>query len=216
MYTGLTHTHVLMSALFLFALLLKTVFLLSGNDEMLERFKRKFKIPEIIVDSLMLLTGIYLAFSSGWTTHGSWFWIKMAAFLAAVPMSVIAFKKQNKAMALLSLLLLLYAYGISETKSPVFNKKAALVSDETPAVAEGDNLVEAGAAIFHLDCARCHGNDGRGGKSGAPNLRESKMTAEEVMARIRKGKNAMPGYEGYLDDKQIEALAAYIGSLGAQ
>jgi len=216
MYTGLTHTHVLMSALFLFALLLKTVFLLSGNDEMLERFKRKFKIPEIIVDSLMLLTGIYLAFSSGWTTHGSWFWIKMAAFLAAVPMSVIAFKKQNKALALLSLLLLLYAYGISETKSPVFNKKAALVSDETPAVVEGDNLVEAGAAIFHLDCARCHGNDGRGGKSGAPNLRESKMTAEEVMARIRKGKNAMPGYEGYLDDKQIEALAAYIGSLRAQ
>ncbi len=216
MYTGLTHTHVLMSALFLFSLLLKSVFLFSGNDEMLERFKRKFKIPEIVVDSLMLLTGIYLAFNSGWTTQGSWFWIKLAAFIAAVPMSIIAFRKKQKALALLSLLLLLYAYGISETKSPVFNKKAALVSSETPAVSEGDNLVEAGAAIFHLNCAHCHGNDGRGGKSGSPNLRESKLTKGEVTARIRKGKNAMPGYERYLDEKQIEALAAYIGSLQAQ
>ncbi len=213
MYIGMTHTHVLMSALFLLAVLLKTVFLLSGQDEMLEKFKRKFKIPEIVVETLMLLTGIYLAFASGWTTHGLWFWVKLIAIFIAVPFAIVAFKRMNKGLAVLSLILLLYAYGISETKSPVFNKKAALISPKTPEVTDETNMLSAGTAIYQLNCAHCHGKDGHGGKSGAPDLHKSSLNEEEVVKRIEHGKNAMPAYGRYLSEKQVEAVARYVLSL---
>jgi mono/diheme cytochrome c family protein len=118
-----------------------------------------------------------------------------------------------KVLAVLSVILLVYAYGLSEVKNVTFDKAATLVDKMTPGVEEETNLMSAGSAIYHLNCTNCHGKDGEKMKSGSPKLTESKLSKEAMIDRIKNGKNAMPAYEGMLSERQIEAVAEYVGSL---
>ena len=122
MYTGMLHTHKLVVLLFVLIYLIKTVLLLLNRNESLQSFTRKIKIPEMIISALFLLTGIYLAFNTG--DKGTWLWVKIAAIIVVIPLAIVAFKKSNKMLALLSFIILVYIYGISETKSPNFKKEA--------------------------------------------------------------------------------------------
>ena len=54
------HTHYLMVVLFTLIYLIKTILLLSDRDELLEKFKKKTKIAEMIVSFGFLATGIFV------------------------------------------------------------------------------------------------------------------------------------------------------------
>lgn len=213
MYTGMMHTHVLAVALFLLSVVIKTIFLLLNRDNSLAKFRKKTRIPEIIVEVVMLATGVYLALNSGLVTKGIWFWVKLIAVIAAIPLAIVAFKRKVKVLAILSVLLLLYAYGLSEVKNISFDKAATLVDERTPAVEAETNAASAGSAIYQLNCVNCHGQDGEKMLSGSPKLTESQLNIEGVKDRIKNGKNSMPAYEGLLTEKQIDAVAAYVKNL---
>lgn len=210
MYTGMLHTHTLVVVLFLLSILVKTVLLLSNKKELFQKVRKKTLVPEMIIDTLMVVTGVYLAFNSGLVQVGNWFWIKLIAVIAAIPVSIIAFRKESKPLAILGLLLVLYAYGISETKSASFNKKGTLVTASTDDFDASGDLLLQGESIYLNNCAVCHGNDGQKGLSGSPMLTESELGYEDIVNRIQKGKNAMPAYEGLLSEEQIDAVAQYV------
>jgi len=205
MYTGMLHTHTLVVTLFLLQYIIKTFLLLLNKTEALERYSKKTRIAEIIVSVLFLATGIYLAVNSGNT--GSWLWLKLIAVFSSIPIAIVGFKKNNKAMAVVALLLILYAYGVSETKSPVFKKAGdtgnfANVPDE-----------ELGKKIYETRCMNCHGADGKLGLSGAKELGASVMSHDEKMMIIANGKNAMMSFKDALTPEQIDAVATYVETL---
>lgn len=73
-----------------------------------------------------------------------------------------------------------------------------------------------GAELYGRHCAGCHGGNGRPVLPGAPDL--SRPTALlrpdlALMASIRTGKGAMPGYAGQLRDREILDVVAHLRTL---
>lgn len=100
---------------------------------------------------------------------------------------------------------------------------------ENPLPNDGDQ-VAAGAAIFALNCAACHGVEGKGDGVAAESLepRPSDLTAEAMMAevtdaylywRISEGGNmepfnsAMPAWKGTLSENERWQVILYLRSL---
>ena len=206
MFTGMLHTHVLVVSLFLILYLIKTFLLVIGKHDMLDKFVKKTKVPEMIISTLFLLTGIYLAMYSG--QRGAWLWVKLFVVACSIPLAVIAFKKKHNASALLSLMFLVYAYGISETKSP-------FVTENKPFDTAGLQGVEAGKAIYVAKCIQCHGDNGKLKLSGAKDLTISALSHDEKIAIVTNGKNAMMSYKKQLTQQQIDDVVAYVETLKA-
>lgn len=202
MFTGILHSHVLLAVLFILIHGIKVVLMMMNKERALEKINSKTKIPHMIIGTLFLLTGIYLWINSGTIETGNWFYTKLALFLIAVPLSVVGLKKKNKGFSLVSFMMFIYIYGISETKSADFKKA------EPTAVTLAN-----GKAIFQNYCMNCHGKDGTMGLSGAANLKESQMHLEQIKEIIKKGKNAMLSYENTLTEEQIQLVSEYVQHL---
>lgn len=207
MYTGILHTHNLVVTLFLLLYLVKTALLLFNKRETLQSFIQKTKIPEMIISTLFLLTGIFLALKTG--NKGEWLWVKIACIAIVIPLAIVAFKKSNKVLALLSFLILVYIYGISETKSPNFKKEHANGFN----IGSGIDASELGKNIFDTECANCHGSDGKLGLSGAKDLTQSTLSHDEKITVLSSGKNTMKAYKDVLSIEQMEAVVNYIEQL---
>jgi mono/diheme cytochrome c family protein len=205
MYTGIMHTHTLVVVLFLLIYLIKTFLLLANKTAALYSFTKKVKVPEMIVSTLFLVTGIYLAMNTG--NSGSWLWVKIVVVALSIPIAVIAFKKNSKGLAVLSLLMIVYSYGISETKSPVMKK--AKVADKIANISSAD----IGKEIFTTECVRCHGEDGKAMRSGAYDLSVTQKTPEQLKAMIMDGEKQMPSYKNVLTPEQIDAVLEHVISL---
>ena len=63
--------------------------------------------------------------------------------------------------------------------------------------------------LYKINCALCHGEDGKLGANGSKDLTASPLTLEERVAIISNGKGNMTAFQGKLPQHQIEALAAY-------
>ncbi|WP_448520199.1 SirB2 family protein [Rhodoflexus sp.] len=209
MYTGLLHTHKLVVVLFLLIYLIKTFLLLAGKSEGLERFKKMTRIPEMVISTLFLLTGIVMLVQLP-QIH-PYVWIKVVAVLASIPLAVVGFKRSNKALASLSFVLLVGSYGLAEMSrnAPKQELAAGVVTD---AGQSGYDIQLHGKAIYDANCVVCHGQDGALGAAGAKNLAVSQLSAEETIYVITNGKNAMPKYKKALSEQDIQAVAAYIGT----
>lgn len=210
MYTGILHTHVLMVMLFLLIHLIKII-LLFGNTDNLEKFNQKTKVMHIIVSSLFLITGIYLAFNSGTIVDGMWFYFKLLIIVVGIPLAIIGVKKKNKILAIISFFLFVYAYGVSETKSITFQKKQNQITEDFTFESKDAQ----GKVIYEKLCQNCHGSDGTLGLSGAANLKASKLTNEEIQGIIKNGKKTMMSYKNILKDQEIAAVSSYVNSLKA-
>lgn len=204
MYKGILHTHLLSVILFLGIYVIKTILLLANKNEALQKFTKKFKVPEMIISTLFLGTGIYLLVKSG--TVDSFIYIKLIAVAISIPLAIVGFKKGNKVLAVLSLLLLFMAYGLAEMHTKRVMKGTIIV----PPVSE--NLVS-GADLYMQNCTPCHGEKGDARLSGAPDLTVSTKDETQQMEVISKGKGLMPAYGGRLTDDQIKALAEYVQTL---
>jgi quinohemoprotein ethanol dehydrogenase len=69
----------------------------------------------------------------------------------------------------------------------------------------------AGALVFAQVCAACHGEEGRGGHGGGPDI--TKVDAPELVAStVVSGKNTMPPFAAALSFAQIRDVAAFVAS----
>jgi len=172
---------------------------------MLDKYAAKTKVPEMIISFAFLATGIWLyVIIGGIKTLGI---IKLVCVFIAIPLAVIGFKRHKKGLALFSLLLIIGAYGLAEmSKSKPFipSKASISLSNTDPVFAEG-------AAVYHANCAFCHGDDGKKMYRNATDLSKSETAEIGITQMILEGsKGKMPAYKLVLTDQQIAAVARYV------
>ncbi|MBX2971625.1 MAG: cytochrome c [Flavobacteriales bacterium] len=71
-----------------------------------------------------------------------------------------------------------------------------------------------GRAVYNMNCALCHGRDGRAGINGAKDLTASTLTKEEMQAIVRNGRGVMAPYKNVLTAKEIDAVVEHVRTLG--
>lgn len=196
MATGMLHSHTLFVVIFTLIYLIKTILLLSDKDELLEKFKKKTKVLEMIVSFGFLATGIYLM--TRLPEINMYLIIKIILVLASIPLAVVGYKKKNKILATFSFFLIIVSFGLAQKSK---NEKAG---DKT--------LVVNGKEIYEEKCALCHGSDGKLGVSGAKDLSVSALDHKGIVTIITDGKNSMASYKAVLSAEQIELVANYIES----
>ena len=145
MATGMLHSHTLFVVLFTLIYLIKTILLLSDKDDLLEKFKKKTKVLEIIVSFGFLATGIYLM--TRLPEINMFLIIKIVLVLASIPLAVVGYKKKNKVLATFSFFLIIVAFGLAR------KAKEAKAGDVIVAVN--------GKEIFEEKCTLCHGSNGK-------------------------------------------------------
>jgi uncharacterized membrane protein SirB2 len=202
MYKGILHTHYLSVTLFLLIYVIKTILLLSDKKELLLSFAKRTKVFEMVISVLFLLTGIYLAMQLPFQGKYDYlFWIKLIMVFAAIPIAIVGFKKGNKILAALSLLLITGSFGIAE----VYSKKKGIPKEEIT-VAESAS----GQNLYETYCANCHGGDGKLGLAGAKDLSISVLDESEIRRIVRHGKGSMPPVSKTVSDDQIELISNYV------
>jgi cytochrome c553 len=231
MAKGFLHLHLTVVTIFILLFTVKLVLLLINRREQLDVLRAKTKIVEMVLGSLILITGGYLLFSA--PEKQLWMFVKLGGFLALIPMAIVGLKKGNKVLVVVSWLGFVYFFGVSETKSlkfkkdkievviPVASADSAATTIDTVANATTNDILNAnanaglvqGKAIFEQVCAVCHGKDGALGAGGAANLTVSKLTDEQKKNIILNGKNLMAAYKDQLSESDIEAVAAYVNTL---
>lgn len=190
MFSSFLKIHSISVTIFFLIYFIKTLLLLSNAHNKLEKFKAYTRVPEIIVSSLFLITGIYLLTQI--PEIKTMLIIKLILVVISIPTAVVAYKKQNKIMALFSFMFIVAAYGLAEMSRT--NKISTNVVD--------------GKSIYETSCAVCHGNDGKLGVAGASDLSQTELTQNEIVTIILNGKNAMPKIQ--MSEEQANATAKYV------
>jgi cytochrome c5 len=202
METAIRYTHLASVILFLLLYLVKTIMLL-GNSTALKGFTKATRVPEMIISFLFLGTGVYML--TKLPEINMLMWIKIACVLASIPLAIVGFKKGNKALASVALLLIIGAYGLAEmSKMKRINGGDMNVSNP--------NNENDGQAIYTANCKGCHGEDGSLGMSGAADLSKSVMDANNMMVVIKEGKGNMQAFDK-LSDAQVQAVIKYVQGL---
>ena len=194
-------THFIVVTIFFLIYLVKTLLLLANKNEVLQSFSKKVKVLEMIVSFLFLATGVYLMFQL--PEIKPMLIIKITIVFLSIPLAVIGFKKGNKGLATLSFILILAAFGMGE----MMKKKTAVV---TEAAVNTDGSINA-HEIYTANCAKCHGEDGKAGITGASDLSATQLSNDSISSIIVNGRKTMPKIEG-LTPEQTQAIAAYINT----
>jgi len=188
-------THRISVTLFFLIYVMKTILLLSNKQDLLQKLTKITKVPEMIVSALFLITGVYLM--TQLPEIKAITWIKVVLVLASIPLAIIGFKKGNKILAALSLLLITASYGLGEVSKKKREKGESVAS-----------TVNSGSELYTLICASCHGADGKAGLSGATDLSKTMMDAAAIKQTVINGKATMPKVE--MSEGQALAVAAYV------
>ena len=184
MYKGILHSHYLVVVLFLLIYVIKTILLLSNKNDLLAKFSKKVKIAEIIISVLFLGTGIYL--STQLPLGGKYdylFWVKLIMVFLSIPIAVIGFKKSNKILAALSLLLITGSFGLAEVYSKRKGERKEVINNE---LAQND-----GKSLYESNCASCHGSNGKLGLAGAKDLTATLLDVSAINKIILEGRGLM-------------------------
>jgi len=222
MYTGFKHLHVTVVILFLLLFIYKTILLLTNKNEQLDRFRAKSKIADMLLGSLMILTGGYLLYAGPGAQP--YHYVKIVAAIASIPLGIISFKKRIKPLAIFTVVLFIYLYGVAETKSLTFKKEkitieAVVDSTTVPSTKtdilnqNADAVLANGKLLYNAACATCHGTDGKLGLTGASDLTTTTFSHSEKISIITNGKGNMTPFQGQLSEQDIEEVATYVDSM---
>jgi cytochrome c553 len=198
---GMRHLHVTAVVLLLFFILFKTILLLVNKTVLLDKIRNTTKIIDILLGVVAVGTGVYLLTLK--LNVESYIWVKILTVLVAIPLGIVGLKRHKKPLAVLSVLLIIYAFGVGETHSFKFKRDQFTVT----------NTDQAGREIYQTLCVECHGADGKKGLYKAPDLTESVLSGAETTARILYGKGIMKGYKNELNDQQVQEVIEYISTL---
>lgn len=206
--TLLAQIHYISALAFLVIYLIKTA-LLFMRPSALDGFAAKVKVPEMIVSTLFLVTGIWLLVILGGIKTLQI--IKIVMVLLAIPLAVVGFKKKKKALAFLSFLLIVGSFGLAEaSKKKPFIKSTAIVDND-------NSRLNNGKRVYLENCAYCHGNDGKKAYRGAPDLSggRNESYVQQLVTDGKKGDiGVMPAYAGTLQFEEIADVALYVASMG--
>lgn len=119
MLTGIKHLHTLLTFLFVTTYVVKALLLLGNQTELLAKYRKQTLVPEMIVATLFVVTGLYMLVQMGgdWLRVSGWFHIKLTLVLLAIPMGMIGYKRNNKPMAFGASLIFLYIFCLAWTKT---------------------------------------------------------------------------------------------------
>jgi uncharacterized membrane protein SirB2 len=196
-YKAFVHIHETFATLYVLLFLIKLVALFSGNELTLSRIRRKTKILEMILPTLFLITGVYLAYTSRGYVGESWFITKLILLALAVVLGILTFKKKSRVLGVLTLLIFIYIIMLSYRKSIDLGKPAT----------------NDGAALFNSKCASCHGEAGNKPVPGAADLRASTLDDNAILTKINNGGDVMPAFKSTLSESQKAALVQYVKGL---
>src|SRR4051812_2143007 len=112
MEKGILHLHLTVIVIFLLSFSFKTFLLFSGKLPLLDKVRAKTKILEMVLGTLILLTGIYLLVIT--KNSQTYMIVKIILVLAAIPLGIIGLKKNSKPMTLISLVVFLYVFAIAQ------------------------------------------------------------------------------------------------------
>jgi mono/diheme cytochrome c family protein len=200
---GIILTHRILVSLFLLQYLVKLILLLTNKKEELAKYTKVTRIPEMLVSVGFLVTGGWLLIQMA--DISKFMVIKLVCVLAAIPIAIVGFRKGNKALATLAVVLVLAAYGLAE-----MNVKAMAGGKVDTSTAK--DPMEMGKMVYQdKNCVNCHGADGKLGVNGAKDLSVTTLSMDEEKAIIKNGKSPMPAYSD-LSDEQLKAVAEYIGT----
>ncbi len=208
MYKAIFYTHLVSVNLFLLIYLVKTILLVANKNEALAKFNKINKVPEMIISTLFLVSGIYLLTQIGTT---KFLIIKIAIVFVSIPVAIIGFKKSNKALAILSLVMIIAAYGLAEMNKKKIDKQTVDTSVSNTEDANYD-IKKHGESVYTAYCQSCHGVGGANGAGGL-DLTVSQTDHAAKLERIKNGASSMPGFKDVLNEKEIDAVTAYIESL---
>jgi len=208
MFKAIFYTHLISVNLFLLIYLIKTILLLTNKKDSLAKFTKAVKVPEMIISTAFLLTGIYLLAQTEFTKI---LLIKIILVLISIPVAIIGFKKQNKTLALLSFLMITGAYGLAEINKKNITKQT--ISFSIANINDPNySLQKHGEAIYIGSCQSCHGKGGTNGAGGA-DLTISQMSHDQMLQQIKTGSSSMAGFKDLLNPQEINAVLAYIETL---
>jgi len=196
MDTGILHTHHLLGVLLL---------VLVGVPVVFPDWSRRLGRVHMVLDSLLLLTGLYLIFRAP-AAFSPTALVKYLLVAAAIALAIIGSRRGIKKWNALAFLLLVYVYGLS------LQRDFLLRSEEKRVASVGSvPSVEAGLELYRTLCQRCHGADGRAGYRKSPSLRPAQGDTNYWTAVIKNGKGVMPAHP-YLSDTQIQSLILLLQS----
>ncbi|MGN6646773.1 MAG: c-type cytochrome [Cytophaga sp.] len=211
MATGFLHLHVTIVSIFILLYLAKVYLLLANKTEALDKLRSKTKIADMVLGSLILITGGYLTFIA--PKIETYLIVKIVLVLASIPVGIVAMKKANKPMAIIALLIYFYVFAVAKQDSLTLQKEK-FVTPVIPADSSGAaSTLEEGRVIFEAKCALCHGKDGKLMLNNAKDLSVSKLGSLEIIEIVSKGKGLMPGFSEELDEKQMKSLTIYVEGL---
>lgn len=197
--------HKISVSLFLLSYIIRLVGMLGNIAAIQNLYAKKSMrmLVDMLISTVFLVTGVYLLLQLPSAMIGKFLIIKIVLVLISIPVAIIGFKKGNKMLAILSVLLLIGAYGLGE-----MNKKNPPMQDMVVNAAQSDTDLFTAA-----NCATCHGAGGNQPMAGVKNLTQSQLSSDEVRNMIVKGKNVMPGYGKKLSPAQIDQLVNYVMTL---
>ncbi|TAH38973.1 MAG: hypothetical protein EYC69_13710 [Bacteroidetes bacterium] len=202
----LAKIHMISVLIFLVTYLIKTVLLFTSSSS-LDKYSKITKVPEMIISTLFLVTGLWLFYLLGGIKV--FHIIKLVCVFIAIPLAVIGFKKHKKGLALISFVLIVGSYGLGEMSKnkPFIPAKVIVTGDTASPLAQG-------GILYQANCAFCHGQDGAKQYRGATDLRTSALDGTLFQQMVKEGsKGKMPAYNGVLTDSEIAAIAGYVGNL---
>ena len=101
-------------------------------------------------------------------------------------------------------------------KALVFLLIAALAGACSQSGSGSQTSASPGETVYKKYCVLCHGLDGKLGLNGSKDLTISKLTLEERIIQVTKGKNTMTPFQGILSPEEIKAVAEYTMTLTKQ
>lgn len=225
---GLIHRIVV--SVFLFFFLFKTILLIANIEKLLNTLREKTKIVDIILGVIILITGTYIMIVT--KNHSMWMNIKVLIALSSIPLGIISMKKANKVLSIITVMLILAAYGLGEMKlwnrtnneteiktteetlSESSESEVQIIDSTSNSILEQNNSASAerNKEIYVALCLNCHGIDGKLGKFNASDLSKTILTIEQKMEIISNGKGLMKGYKEELSQEEIKSLAIYLYS----
>jgi cytochrome c551 len=125
--------------------------------------------------------------------------IVVMALAATVLMSVTACQTKNNNGAQ------------NENVTPSVSPSESPVDTTAPSPSDGVSTANA-EAVYQSRCVACHAADLSGG--AGPGLKDvgSRLSVEEITARIEKGGNGMAAFKGVLTDEEIRGLAEWLAA----
>jgi uncharacterized membrane protein SirB2 len=198
MFETIKLIHKISVILFLLIYFIKTILLISNKEDALTKLSKILKVPEMIVSFLFLGTGIYLI--TQLPEIKPLLIIKVGLVFLSIPVAIIGFKKRNKVLGALSLLMITASYGLAEIAA----KNKAKVSTEAVAA---DGTINS-QVLYTDNCAICHGGDGKLGMAGAADLSKSQADKNAIQQTILNGKGLMKAVP--LTPEQATAVAEFV------